>query len=183
MPRAEIKINPTIREYKTAWLLAERGVGVLRALPWAVLVSAALLFAGTCSLSWFRQNYSSVVLPLFLCFLCPALLAFFFFILPGIIKMRAAKDYTAYSALMNDARMQLYTDNVVTSARTLTLNDPYALMAGCIETPGLFVLIKDRERILIIPKRCLPPEKAGEISEFLRHTFARKRRVMRYWVF
>lgn len=183
IPKAEIKINSTIHEYKEAWLLTERTMGWLRQIPAAVFVSAALLLAGMCSFNWFRQNYSTVFFPLLLCILCPIVLMFYFIILPQAIKFRAAKDFKTHLTLMGNASLQLYADNAVTQTETLTFNDPYALMVGCVETPMLFVLIKDHERILIIPKRCLPPERAEEISDFLRHVFARRRRVMKCWVF
>ncbi|MDD3692838.1 MAG: YcxB family protein [Oscillospiraceae bacterium] len=181
--KAEISIDPTDKEYKDAWLLAERAGGWLRPLPLVVFIAAALLFAGLCSLDWFRHNYSSVFLPLLLCFCCPVLLMVFFFVVPKKIETQASRDYLTYKTLMAKATIKLNADTVVTSTENLTFNDSYALMAGCIETPQLFVLIKDRERILIIPKRCLPTENADNIVKFLRHVFARKRRVMKNWAF
>lgn len=90
------------------------------------------------------------------------------------------------SLLMNccsPATVRLYADNAVTVTPTLTLYDQYALIRECVETPDLVILIKDRERQLVIPKRCLPTEKREEILEFLRLTFIRRRRVMRSWLF
>ncbi len=181
--KPEIFIDTTEKEYIEAWLLAERTSGWLRSLWLVVFIAAALLFAGLCSLDWFRHSYSSVFLPLLLCFCCPALLIVFFFIIPEKIKTQAKRDYLTYKTLMANAVIKLNADTVVTSTESLTFNDSYALIAGCIETPQLFVLIKDRERILIIPKRCLPAENADNIVKFLRHVFARKRRVMKNWIF
>ena len=134
-------------------------------------------------MGWFRSNFTSSFLPLFVCFCCPVLLTFFFVLQPAVLRKRAARNYITYSALMKQASLKLYADNAVTAAECLTLTDSYALMSGCVETPDLFVLIKDRERMLIIPKRCLPPEREEEITSFLRLVFARRRRVMKNWVF
>lgn len=41
--------------------------------------------------------------------------------------------------------------------------------------------VKDRERLLILPKRCLPAGEKEKTLEFLRLVFIRKRRVMRAW--
>ena len=122
-------------------------------------------------------------MPLMICLLCPFFLIVFFVILPGILKKRAGGYYKTYDALMNPATLRLYADNAITEAQSITLTDPYALMSGCIETPELVVLIKDRERMLIIPKRCLPPECAQEVVSFLRTVFSRRRRVRKNWVF
>lgn len=181
--KPEILIDTTEKEYKEAWLLAERANGWLRPLWLVVFISAALLFTGLCTLDWFRHSYSSVFLPLLLCFCCPTLLIVYFFIVPEKIKSQASRDFLTYKTFMTNAKLMLNADNVVTTTENLTFNDSYALIAGCIETPRLFVLVKDKERILIIPKRCLPPENADSIVGFFRHVFARKIKVMKNWVF
>ncbi|MDD2362602.1 MAG: YcxB family protein [Oscillospiraceae bacterium] len=181
--KAEFEIDPTSEEYTAAALLAERQGGALQALPWVIVLAAGLLFLGLSSFGWFRTNYTVIIMPLMICLLCPFLLIVFFGILPAILKKRATEDYKTYAALMNPATVRLYADNAVTKADRLTLTDPYALMSGCIETPEMLVLIKDRERMLIIPKRCLPPEQAEEIISFLRTVFTRRRRVRKNWVF
>ena len=56
-------------------------------------------------------------------------------------------------------------------------------MVELLETKELLVFVKDRERRLVLPKRCLPPEKEKEALEFLRLTFTRKRRLMHGWIF
>ncbi|NLN82630.1 MAG: YcxB family protein [Clostridiales bacterium] len=182
-PKAEITIDLTPQEYKEASLLAERQGGYLHPLPLVVLVSAVLLFIGLRSLGWFEANYASMIVPLLLCFCCPLLLVVFFYALPSVLKSRAAVNYKTYKALMQTAVVKLYADDMVTEAPNLTLNDPYALMAVCIETPRLFVLIKDRDRMLVIPKRCIPAERSEEIIAFLRHVFTRRRKVMKSWIF
>ena len=99
------------------------------------------------------------------------------------MRKRAAADFVIFDELLQPATVRLYADNTVTVTPTLTLYDQYALIRECVETPDLVILIKDRERQLVIPKRCLPTEKREEILEFLRLTFIRRRRVMRSWLF
>lgn len=44
--------------------------------------------------------------------------------------------------------------------------------------------LKGEERLLILPRRCFAEQADGETAlEFLRQTFARKRRVKRSWLF
>ena len=83
---------------------------------------------------------------------------------------------------MEDAELWLYADYAVTKTPSLSLHDQYALIGECIETPELLVFIRESDRLLILPKRCLPPERREELLEFLRTTFVR-RRVMRSWIF
>lgn len=182
-PRATLTVDLTEKEYIRASLLAERRGGALRPMPLVVLLSAALLLVGLCSMSWFRVHYNTMILPLLFCVGCPVLLFFFFGMLPRFLKKQAARDYAARRALLGPVVIELYADYVVTTGAHLTLNDPYALMAGCIETPRLFVLLKDGGRMLVLPKRCLPEEGGEEITAFLRLVFARRRRVMQNWVF
>lgn len=182
-PKAEFGVNPTEQEFIEAYLLAERRRGVLKALPALVLLSAGLLTAGLWSFGWFLSHYGSAVIPLLLCLSCPVLLFVLFFAYPQSLRRQAAEEYVHWQALLGQAEMRLYPDDAVTRSETLTLTDPYALMAHCIETPRLFVLVKDHERLLVIPKRCLPADKAGDITDFLRLVFTRRRSVMRNWVF
>mgnify|MGYP000889096332 FL=1 len=182
-PKAEMVIDLTPEEYVEASLLAERQGGYLQPLPFVVLVAAGLLFFGLRMLNWFQSNYHSVFFPLFLCVCCPILLVIYFYILPAALKRRAAKSYRTYQTLMQNPTIQLYADYALTEAHNLTLNDSYARMAGCIETPRLFVLIKDRERLLVIPKRCIPQEQWDQVISFIRLVFARRRKVMKSWIF
>lgn len=182
-PKAEFIIDPTQKEYIEASLLAERQGGYLHPLPFVVLISAATLFIGLSTINWFKINYNSYFVPLLLCFCCPLLLVIFFYIQPTVLKRRAAKNYQTYQALMKSASLKFFLDNVVTTADNLTLTDPYALMASCIETPNMFVLVKDRERMLVIPKRCIPHDNQEEFITFLRMVFARRRKVMKNWIF
>ena len=103
---------------------------------------------------------------------------------PGRIRRRARRDWETYRALMEPAQVQLYLDYAETHTPALVLTDSYALMEECIETPRLILLRKDEERLLILPRRCFAEQADGETAlEFLRQTFARKRRVKRSWLF
>lgn len=183
LPKAEISIDVTKEEYIKSFLLVERQIGYLRPLPIAVIASAVLLFLGLSSFNWFRVSYSSIFLPLILCFSCPVLLVYFFYLQPSLLKGRAAGFYKSYSEIMKDSVIEFFDDNFVTKTQYLKLNDPYALMSMCIETPELFVLAKDSERIIVIPKRCIPMENREEVIAFLRLTFAPRRKVMKSWIF
>lgn len=182
-PKAEIQIDITVDDFKKASLLAARRNGLLRSLPLIVLLSAALLFIGLCSFNWFESKYSSAFVPMLLCLACFLLILFFFVVLPNSIKKQAEVNFKTYQNLMEPLSLRLYADNAVTESSCLTLTDSYALMSECIETPEMFVLIKDSERMLVIPKRCLPQEKSKEIIAFLRLVFARHRHFMKNWIF
>lgn len=182
-PKAELKLETTLEDYTRASLLAARRNGPLRPLPLVVLIAALLLFIGLCSFNYFMAKYYSVFIPFFFCFCCIALLLFFFSILPHSVKRSAEKNFSTYQALMGTVTLKLYADNMITESSILTLTDSYALMAECIETPDLFVIIKDKERLLVLPKRCLPQKQADEITAFLRLVFARRRHFMRNWIF
>ena len=56
-------------------------------------------------------------------------------------------------------------------------------MPECIETPELLVFLKDRERFLVLPKRCMPEEQREALLEQFRITFVRRRRRMSNWLF
>ncbi len=182
-PKAGFSLSVTREEYRTASLLAARRHGSLRALPAAVVVAAALLALGLFLLDWDRFSFTTALIPLFLCLCCPALLIYVFFLEPQRLRGRADEDYETYQALMKDAVLYLYPDYAVTRTPDLRLHDQYALIGECIETPELFVFLKESERLLILPKRCLPPEKREELEDFLRLAFVRRRHVMRNWVF
>lgn len=182
-PKAEFTIETSQKEYTDASLLAARRNGLLHSLPLVVLIAAALLFIGLCSFSWFQSKYSSAFVPMLLCFGCVLLLLFFFTILPNFIKNQATVNFHTYQALMEPVTLRLYADNAVTESSCIKLTDSYALMSECIETPDMFVLIKDGERMLVIPKHCLPPDKSEEITSFLRLVFARHRCFMKNWIF
>ena len=158
-PRAELTVDLTRGEYTQAALIAARLRGSLHPAPLIVVVAAVLLMVGMFSFGWFR----SPLIPILLLAAGPLLLLLFFGVEPADVQRRAARDYETYRAMMQ-------------------LTDQYALMACCVETPTLFVFVKDRERQMVLPKRCLPAEQRDEIIDFLRLTFVRRRRVMRNWL-
>lgn len=182
-PKIEFSVDATRREYSTAALLVERQSGYLNLLPGAVVLSAVLLFVGLCSFNWFRTAFCAIYVPLILCLCCPLVLAIFFYALPAAVKKRAERDYKTYSEIMENCSLKFFDDNMIAQTRYLTLTDPYALVGLCIETPELFVLAKDSERMIVIPKRCVPEGGREDFEIFLRQVFARRRKVMKNWIF
>lgn len=178
-PRLEFSVDVTEKEYVEASLIAARRIGSLRLTPVIILAAAAISVAGLLSFSWF----ASPLLPIMLCVIGPLLAVAFFAMEPGNIRRRARRDYQTYKALMKDSVVRLYADDVRTETALVRLTDQYALLALCVETPELLVFLKDRDRLLILPKRCLPAEKKDDALEFLRLVFIRKRKVMRRWYF
>lgn len=181
--KAEIHADVTLEEYKAASLIANRRNGALRILPLIVLLSAVMLAIGLCTVNWYHITPLSLLISLLICLSCPIMLILLFWMIPDSVKKKAEKDFVTYQTLMEPAVIRLYADDAVTQTQYLTLTDSYAMMNECIETPTLFVLIKDSERLLIVPKRCLKTEQAGEVTAFLRLVFSRKRRVMKNWIF
>lgn len=182
-PKASFPLSVTREEYRTACLLAARSQGSLRFLPVLGIAAAVLLALGLLLMDWDRLAFSTALVPLFLCLCCPALLAYILVLEPRRLRKKADEDYLTYQILMKDAVLSFYPDYAVTKTPELTLRDQYALMKCCLETPDLFVFLKESERLLILPKRCLPPERKEELQDFLRLTFTRRRRVMRNWIF
>lgn len=177
--RGEFPVDITEKEYVQAALLASRRYGSLQAAPGILIAGLLCLALGLFAVSWgdtFRLT------GLLLCVIGPAAAVVFFLAEPAAVRRQARKDYPVFQALMAGSRMFLYPDHAKTVTETATFTDPYALLAYCIETPELLVFIKDRERLLIVPKRCIPTEQKESVLEFLRLTFVRKRRVMRSWI-
>ena len=179
-PRLDVTIQLTKKEYIQAAMIMARRCGALRSMPLVLLAAAVLLTIGLFSFGWFP---TLPLLPALICLCCPLLLVLFFAVEPAGVKKQAEKDYEVYAAIMEPTRLRLYQDNAVAQSPMLTAYDQYALILQCIETPTLFLFIKDRERLLILPKRCIPEDKQKDTAEFLRLTFVRKRRVMRSWMF
>ena len=139
-PRLEFPVDVTEKEYIEASLIAARRIGSLRPTPVIVAAAAALCAVG---------------LPIMLCVLGLLLAIAFFTMEPANIRKRARRDYQTYKELMKDSVVRLYADDVRTDTALVRLTDQYALLALCVETPELLVFLKDRDRLLILPKRCL----------------------------
>lgn len=156
-PRLEFPVDVTEKEYIEASLIAARRIGSLRPTPVIVAAAAALCAVGLLAFSWF----ASPLLPIMLCVLGLLLAIAFFTMEPANIRKRARRDYQTYKELMKDSVVRLYADDVRTDTALVRLTDQYALLALCVETPELLVFLKDRDRLLILPKRCLPAEPKG----------------------
>lgn len=178
--KLEISVELTKEEYIKAALFTSRRTGLLRSTPFIWIAALFLLVIGLFSFNWFLYN---LLVPIVICLFCLLLLFLFFLIEPRDVRKKAGKDYETYHTLMEPASISFFSDNVVTKSPHITLNDQYALLVECIETPEMFIFIKDTERQLILPKRCIPPEKTDAALEFIRQVFIRKRRTMRSWLF
>ena len=174
----DFAVDVTEKEYVRAVLFASRRIGALRSAPFILAVGLLLLTVGLCAFSWFP---SSLLLPVFLCVSGPLLVLLFYLAEPAAVRRSAGRDYATFARMMKDSRILLEPDQAQTTTACMTLTDPYALMACLIETPDLLIFVKDRERLLILPKRCLPAGEKEKTLEFLRLVFIRKRRVMRAW--
>lgn len=181
--RAEITVELSPEEYERAALLHARRVGRLRTLP-VVLVAAVLLLAAGLYAVRFYQSTPLSLLPAAVFLLLSALLPLFYFTRePAAVKKAAQADYMAFSALLCPMSVTLYEDEVLTRSAYLEMRDYYALMPQLLETKELLLLIKDSDRFLAIPKRCLPEKNEEAVCEFLRRVFIRKyRRINRWWL-
>lgn len=180
-PRISLPLTVTEEEYTQAALFVSRRCGMLRSLPLVVALAMLLLLVGLGSLSWFSATFFSLLIPFLFCMTAVLLLILIFRVEPARVKKQAREQYATFSQLLQPATLQLFADNAVTHTPTLTLTDPYALLPECIETPTLFIFIKDNERRLILPKRCILAEEQEQVYEFLRLCFTRKRRLMKHW--
>lgn len=181
-PKAICQVSVSQEEYVTAALLAARRTGSLRGIPAAIMTAGALLILGVASITWFGGYGIPWILPLILIAACPLILLVFLWAEPQALRRQARLDFASYNALMCPSHMALYADNIVTETPVMTLTDQYALMAELVETPDLLVFIKDRDRMLILPKRCLPENSREAVLEQMRLTFIRNRRVMKSWL-
>lgn len=182
-PRAEITVELSPEEYEQAALLHARRVGRLRTLPFVLGATVLLLAAGLYAVR-FYQNTPFSLLPAAVFLLLSVLLPLLYFTRePAAVKKAAQTDYTAFSALLCPMTVTLYEDEALTRSAQLEMRDYYALMPQLLETKELLLLIKDSDRFLAIPKRCLPKEKEEAVGEFLRRVFIRKyRRTNRWWL-
>lgn len=180
--KAEVTVDVSLEDYTKAMLLRDRRVGLLRFMPLSVLAAAGFLLAGFGSLEYFIAKFSSPIIPTLFFVLAGVVLLLFFYIIPDMVRTKAKKSYESYQKLFSDQSMQFYPDTVITRTPCLMLTDSYALMLACIETPQLFVFIKDRDRILILPKHSVAEEQQALLFDFLRLAFSRKRRVFRNWI-
>lgn len=176
--RGEFPVDVSEKEYVQAALLASRRYGSLRSAPAVLFIGVALLVVGLLGVTMTGTLWA---VSLLLCILGPLMVVLFFIAEPAAVRRGARRDYPVFQELMAEGRLLLYPDHAQTVTGLAVLTDPYALMVFCIETPELLVFVKDRERLLILPKRCIPPEQKDGVLEFLRLTFIRKRKVQRTW--
>lgn len=176
-------LDVTEKEYQKAGLILARRKGTLRSAGWMMLFSLLLLVVGIWIFPWFQATYLSAVVPLLLCILCPVLLLLVLFIEPRRVQMKNQKQFQVFSTLFSGAQVRLYPDYMETKGESVTLTDPYALIGELVETADLLIFLKDQERMLVLPKRCIPEDQREKTLEFIRLTFVRKRRLMRGWLF
>ena len=182
-PRIAFPVDLNREEYARAALIAARQSGSLRSAPLILVAAALLVTVGLFSFGWFASLFLRVAVAALFGAAGILLFLVYFVMEPAGLRRQAYRDYETYRQLMAPAEIQLFADYVRTVTPTLTLTDQYALLAICVETPELIVLMKDRERMLIVPKRCIPGGQREETLEFLRLVFVRRRRVMRNWLF
>lgn len=175
--KMEFPLDISEKDYIKGSLIVERRVGTLRSTLPVLIFGTVVLTIGLFSFSWF----SSWLVPLVLCAFGPLLVLFFFVTEPAAVRKKARQNYPVFQKFMKDARLYLYPDNMRVQAERVVINESYAMLAMCVETPDMFVFIKDRERLLILPKRCIPAEQMENVLAFIRLTFVRKRRFMRGW--
>ena len=180
-----VKAEPTAGEYRTAALVVSRRIGTLRSLPTVLLIIIALLIGGIWTAGWFRTSSSSIAVPVLIFASCAALFIIFFIVEPYNIARRAKIGFTFQQYLTKNGEIFLGADELITAIGQPEFKavEPYALMGECMELPTMFVIVRGRERMSVIPKRCLPAGYEDEISEHLRHTFSRRYRKMRGWIF
>lgn len=176
--RGEFPVEVSEKEYVQAALLASRRYGSLRSAPAVLVIGVVLVAVGLLGIAMYGTLRAIFLL---LCILGPLMVVLFFIAEPAAVRRGARRDYPVFKELMAGGRLYLYPDHAQTVTGLAVLTDPYALMATCLETPELLVFVKDRERLLILPKRCIPPDQKDGVLEFLRLTFIRKRKVQRTW--
>lgn len=180
-PRVFSEITLTKTEYITARLVAARRNGGL----WSMMLVGAvscLLLLGVWMSALHLYGRVQMAMVLFFVLQLPVLWLIAFWFVPMNVRQAADRDYGSYQRLSAPCRMSFTADAVLTETPAFCMNDPYALMSVCIETTELVLFFKDDEQMLVLPKRCIPPDENDEFLDWLKQTFARKRRTMAYWM-
>ncbi len=180
-PKCEFSADITLEQYIQGCLYHARLAGRLRNALGMLALGAVLLTGGMVALLQFLQRsyaYSLLWLSVLLGFLGIALPFVYLVANTSAVRKQAVADFKVFQKLMQPMTVRFYEDQVDTVSEHLTLHDQYALMARCMETRDFFLLIKDRDRFLLIPKDQLPDQKRAAMEEFLRMVFARRYRKM-----
>ena len=180
-PKCEFSAEITLEQYIQGSLYHARWAGQLRN-TLGVLTVGALLFTGglVVLLQYIQKSYANSLLLLAVVMGLSGIALPLIYLLYHLaaVKKQAAANYPAFEKMMKPMTVRLYEDKADTVSGYLMLYDQYALMAKCVETKEFFLLIKDRDRFLLIPKDNLPNQKRGEVEEFLRLVFAGRYRKM-----
>jgi len=168
--------------YVKASVYHARRAGALRNTAVLLVACGLLLLAGIYVFRWYTGSFLSVLPALFL-LSAGLLMPLILWLEVGSVKRKAEKEYGTFSALMQPMELTLKPDSAEVSAASLKLHDPYALMVSCTETSDFFLLIKDRDRFLLIPKAAAPENQKADVTDFLRMTFARRYIRSRHWLF
>lgn len=178
-----MEITLTEKEYQQAGMMVSRRCGALRICVWLSLVGVLLVAAAFYSLNWISSRPSSFLAPIALMLAGVLLLVICLAQLPRAEKRRLSADFVTFVRLMQPAAMTMGSDELVVKSENMTLHDPYGLIIECVETPEMFIFIKDKERFSVLPKRCLPAEKKQDILDYLRLQFTRRYHAMKNWLF
>lgn len=174
-------VDVGLEEYTAAFLIAGRRRGLLVS-PWlAAALMAAMALLGMGSLQFFARP--ELCIATVLCFFGGVVLTglIAFWQMPRRLKKQAGDAYLTYDRLMAPLKVIFQKDQLVAVSPCCRITEPYALFQELVETPQLLIFLKDREWMLVIPKRRLPPDPA--FLQTLRLIFVRHRRVMKNWLF
>ncbi len=167
-PRASFTVTVTEADYLAAARIASARGGLLagaRRGAWAALAAGLLLVFLTRAL-WVKVAVAAVAV-------CAA--GLIWWLSRRRVAAIARRDFAVFASLLSPATAQLWEDEMRLVGAALTRIDPYALLPLMVETPTLFVFLREDGSFALLPKHDIPAD-GGRIHEFLRTTFARKTR-------
>lgn len=166
-PRASFAVQVTAADYRAAARIASRRHGRLHDIRWG-LVLCLLLTAVVAVGCRYRPGLVLAVLAA-----GAAVCGGIVYLARRAVDKAATADYQTYAALFSSTTVTLWEDWMELAGPGITRKDPYALLAGLVETPELFVFLRSDGRFAVCPKRDMPAD-GGQVPDFLRNTFARK---------
>ncbi len=179
LPRAVLTVAPTREEYVEASLIAAGRGGKASLCAGLAAAAAALLFAGMSTV-----GTRSVLLGVLLLAAGALLVLWVLLIEPGRIRKRARAEWEIYQALLEPAQVRLYPDVVETYTQYLTPDRLLCADGGMHRDAAPGHSAQGRgPSAPAAPPLFFGTGAGGSGLEFLRQTFARKRRVKRNWLF
>lgn len=179
-PIASFENTVSEKDYVRAWEIFEMRRGTLRGreIKCFFSLSAAVLCAVQ-SVAY-RSNFFTAAV---LCVLIAVFLLLFFYFLflkPRSVRNYAGEVFRSQKTLALSEKIEIYRDSFRLQNEYETLCGYWTDFSECVETPGLLVLLKGTDRILlVIDKEQRSEEEKRLLSEHFSSVYARGYRLLK----